>query len=151
MHSPQENFGLPTAGNVRWETALPQDLPPSIGAMILTDEEAVAAEVLRRLRPLDLTLIEFHHFGNYLIGIHPAGSTKGDALLRLASHLRLSTEEILAIGDSNNDVEMLQNAGIGIAVAGSTERAIAAADYVCTGGAVLGVIEILEQLSVANR
>ena len=152
MHSPQETFQLPTGGDVIWHTDFPKNLDPAIGGMILTEDGSFASRIARELEALkSLTVIEFNHFGQFLIGVHPIGSTKGDATIRLAKHLGLSLDEILAIGDSNNDAEMLQEAGIGIAVAGSTEKARASADYVCSGGAVLGVIEILEHLSAAKR
>ena len=37
--------------------------------------------------------------------------------------------DVMAFGDSNNDVAMLRNAGIGIAMANSEENVKAVADY----------------------
>ena len=39
---------------------------------------------------------------------------KWDALKKLAKHLNIKTEEIVAIGDNQNDLEMIQNAGLGV-------------------------------------
>jgi hypothetical protein len=45
------------------------------------------------------------------------GVTKGSTLPVLARHLGLTTDEVLAIGDADNDKEMIQAAGVGVAVA----------------------------------
>ena len=46
----------------------------------------------------------------------PLGTTKATALSRLADILKIDSSEIMAMGDANNDIEMLQFAGLGIAM-----------------------------------
>ena len=46
----------------------------------------------------------------------PLGTTKATALSRLAEILNIEPSEIMAMGDANNDIEMLQFAGLGIAM-----------------------------------
>lgn len=48
--------------------------------------------------------------------ILPPGSNKGEALRWLAGHLGFDLSQVLAIGDNPNDIEMLQAAGLGVAV-----------------------------------
>ncbi len=45
-----------------------------------------------------------------------SGVTKASAIERLAKHLGINKQEIIAIGDGGNDVEMLQTAGLKIAM-----------------------------------
>lgn len=45
-----------------------------------------------------------------------SGVTKASAIKTLATHLGIKQEEIIAIGDGGNDVEMLQTAGLKIAM-----------------------------------
>ena len=52
-------------------------------------------------------------------------------------------EDILAIGDNENDIAMLQIAGVGAAVANATDRAKAVADYICHDANTAGVIEVI--------
>ncbi len=47
--------------------------------------------------------------------MNPLGS-KWISLLEYASTLNIKAEEIIAIGDDNNDLEMIKNAGLGIAM-----------------------------------
>jgi Cof subfamily protein (haloacid dehalogenase superfamily) len=55
------------------------------------------------------------------------GVDKGTALPALAEHFGISTEEILAIGDADNDTGMLRRAGVGVAMANATPGARQAA------------------------
>ena len=53
---------------------------------------------------------------NYLELMEP-GVNKWQAVSRLAESFGIKAEEIMCIGDSNNDLSMIKNAGIGVAVA----------------------------------
>ncbi|MFT5389950.1 MAG: Cof subfamily protein (haloacid dehalogenase superfamily) [Gammaproteobacteria bacterium] len=55
---------------------------------------------------------------------------KGTALRRLADHFELSMDQVMAIGDGGNDIEMLQAAGVGVAVANAEDRVKAVADVI---------------------
>jgi len=50
----------------------------------------------------------------FAIHLQPPGLSKGNALMKLAPLLSLSPEDFLAVGDSDNDIEMLETAGYGI-------------------------------------
>ena len=49
--------------------------------------------------------------------------------------------EIAAFGDSNNDIEMLRAAGLGVAVGNALDNVKAVADYVAAADNGLGVAE----------
>ena len=57
-------------------------------------------------------------------------ATKGNAVKFLAKMYGLELGEVLAIGDQNNDIEMVETAGIGVAMGNGTEEIKKAADYV---------------------
>lgn len=61
--------------------------------------------------------------------LHPE-SGKGKALKRLADILGLKKEEIMAIGDNANDVEMLETAGVSVAMGNGTPEVKAVSDFV---------------------
>lgn len=61
--------------------------------------------------------------------MNPAGS-KWKTLLEYAELRGVHRDEILAIGDDNNDVEMILNAGVGIAMKNGSFLARESADYV---------------------
>lgn len=55
---------------------------------------------------------------------------KSAALRALAEHFDVTLEQCMAIGDGGNDIEMLQAAGVGVAVANAQDRVKAVADVV---------------------
>jgi len=66
----------------------------------------------------------------FAIHLQPEGISKGSALRKLAADLGIPVGEFLAIGDSENDLEMIEAAGVGVAVKNAREEVKAAADYV---------------------
>ncbi len=64
------------------------------------------------------------------IEINARGATKGRALLSLCEELRLDPSQTMALGDDTNDLEMLQKAGLGVAMANANPAVLDAADAV---------------------
>ncbi len=58
------------------------------------------------------------------------GKTAG--IQKLLEHYRLSADSIMAFGDDNNDVDMLEFAQIGAAMGNTSKKAKEVADYVTT-------------------
>lgn len=55
--------------------------------------------------------------------VNPAGVTKGTALTRLADRLGIPMSQVMAIGDNDNDIPMLEQAGYGVAMGNATATA----------------------------
>lgn len=70
---------------------------------------------------------------------------KGTGLKKIVELLGWSTEDAIAIGDSENDVEILQIAGLGIAVGNADQKLKTVADFVMEGKYGAGVIEAVER------
>ena len=70
--------------------------------------------------------------------------TKGSGLAFLAGHLGFSREGTVAFGDGENDVELLEWAGYGVAVENAHERVLAVADLVCPPVQKEGVAQVIE-------
>ncbi len=78
--------------------------------------------------------------------ILPQGVNKGDALKVLADHLNLSLDEIICFGDNLNDLEMIQEAGIGVAMANGREEVRQVADIVAPTNNEDGVGTVLKSI-----
>ncbi len=74
------------------------------------------------------------------------GVTKGSGLDFLASQLGFTKQQTIAFGDGENDVELVEWAGYGIAVDNAHDRVKAVADWVCPPAAEEGVAQVLEAL-----
>jgi hydroxymethylpyrimidine pyrophosphatase-like HAD family hydrolase len=66
----------------------------------------------------------------YNIEIYHKSAGKGRALYPLAEFLGCDISEIIAVGDSKNDVEMVEEAGLGLAMSNSMEELKAIADEI---------------------
>ncbi len=66
----------------------------------------------------------------YMVEITPSGVNKGTALKHLAGMLGIESEAIMAFGDGDNDAEMLEFAGYGVAVSDSSPLCVSVADEV---------------------
>lgn len=67
--------------------------------------------------------------GERFIDIAPSGVSKGVGLRELTAKLGISPEEVMAVGDSNNDLTMLAFAGVSVAMENALETVKQAARY----------------------
>ena len=67
------------------------------------------------------------------VDIIPDGSGKGNAITKVVEYFGFSLDETIAFGDGGNDVDMLQAAGIGVAMGNASDSVKAVADEVCGG------------------
>lgn len=79
------------------------------------------------------------------IEVNAGGVHKGAALLWLAERLGISREEVMAFGDGLNDVMMLREAGVGVAMANSIPAVLEAADMVTSSNDEDGVAKAVEK------
>lgn len=82
----------------------------------------------------------------YRLEIADAGSGKGAALKKVAEQMRLRPEEIIAFGNAQNDIDMIEFAGTGVAVANSPDVVRAHADLITASNQEDGVAQVLEKL-----
>ncbi|XP_057452368.1 endoribonuclease YBEY, chloroplastic isoform X2 [Lotus japonicus] len=65
-----------------------------------------------------------------MLEIVPLGTSKGNGVKVLLDHLGVTANEIMAIGDGENDIEMLELASLGIALSNGSERTKAVASVI---------------------
>lgn len=66
------------------------------------------------------------------LDITPSKTNKSDALEKLSKYLKLSSSEVMAIGDNLNDIDMIQNSGVGVALANAYDAVKQVANYTTT-------------------
>lgn len=72
------------------------------------------------------------------ISLAPKSIGKGYALNILKDYLQVDTSSVLSIGDNLNDIDLLQNSGIGVAIANAYEPVKAVATYTTKSNASQG-------------
>ncbi|MGN1165415.1 MAG: Cof-type HAD-IIB family hydrolase [Lachnospiraceae bacterium] len=70
---------------------------------------------------------------------------KGIALMWLAKKLGIQQDEIMTFGDGSNDLKMIRDAGVGVAMSNGIERVKEAADLIAESNDEDGVAKIIEQ------
>ncbi|XAR69283.1 Sugar-phosphatase [Bertholletia excelsa] len=62
--------------------------------------------------------------------IVPSGTSKGSGVRLLLDHLGVTAKEIMAIGDGENDIEMLELASLGVALSNGSDKTKSVADVI---------------------
>ena len=81
----------------------------------------------------------------YYTEITASDVDKWKAIEFLMEQLEITPEQVMAIGDNMNDKKMIENAGLGVAIKGSTPEVIAVAKYVTDTNNHDGVAKVLEK------
>lgn len=71
--------------------------------------------------------------------------SKGIAVAKLGELYNASAEEIITIGDANNDLEMLQYAGLGVAMDNAHEDVKAHAQFITTSNNEDGIAHVIDK------
>jgi hypothetical protein len=88
------------------------------------------------------------HMGADAAEIGPGADDKGAGLRWLCAHLGVDPDRVIAVGDEQNDLSMLEWAGRGVAVANADPQVRAIADEVIGSNDDDGVARFLESLLV---
>ncbi len=125
------------------------DLPATPYKFILSvhdraERDALAAEVRACFEQAatEITVVPSHPI---LVEGLPKGMNKSIGLAWLANHLGIERAEVLAVGDNDNDAEMLAWAGVGVALSSGSSVALAAADWIAPSVAEDGAAIALER------
>ena len=89
-----------------------------------------------------------------LVSILPPHSSKGSALHALAKHMGLSSSQIAAVGDADNDMEMLAFAGFPVAMGNAVESLKMQAKHIVNANSYLelpGVAQLIREVLSAKQ
>jgi len=81
----------------------------------------------------------------HYLEVLPPGVSKGAALGPLLAALGVAAEEVIAVGDNWNDLEMIEAAGLGVAMGHAPAGVRARADHVCGTSEEEGFREVVER------
>ena len=117
--------------------------PPALYAdkIVFTDISPKTIDAVSKLLP-DSLYMEISE--NKIGMIMSRNATKARGVKRLAAHFGVSLSDVVAFGDDYNDIGMLQECGVGVAVANAIDEAKAAADVICGDNDSDGIAKWLE-------
>lgn len=119
-------------------------LPPDPVKVLVVGEPARLVELDQELGRRAGRVRRVFSERNFL-EILPEGVSKGTALQTVCAHLGIPADQVVAVGDNPNDLEMLDAAGVGVAVSGGHPAVRAAADYVTRSGPGQAIVEVVER------
>ncbi|GIO23852.1 Cof-type HAD-IIB family hydrolase [Oceanobacillus sp. J11TS1] len=103
-------------------------------------------EVKRRLTQFDG--LELTNSLPTNIEINPKGVSKANALDFLCERTGISMEEVMAVGDSLNDIKMIQQAGVGVAMGNAQDKIKEVANTVTASNLEDGVGKAIEKFAL---
>lgn len=127
-------------------------LTEAILIRVVTDDGAVFDELVRRLAPAAHTMGAFvlpysdDDGALCCVELYSDQMNKWVALERLGRQLGVKSDQIAAIGDHINDIEMITHAGCGVAVANALPSVLKAARYVTLSNDNDGVAHALRKM-----
>jgi len=129
-----------------------RDMPELPGKVVVTldhveDRARVVAQMEAELGDC-LTPVTSHP---HLVEGLPQGVHKGHGLSWLAKHLGVEQPCVMAIGDSEADIPMIEWAGVGVAMGNASAAAKAAADWVAPSLEQDGVAAAIEKYAFPGK
>lgn len=109
------------------------------GLFVSLEERNMAIHELREVSGIEITGALKKN-----IEVNAAGVNKGRALLRLGELLGIRREEIMAFGDGANDLKMIKEVGVGVAMENAKDELKEAADYIAGSNDKDGVARFIE-------
>jgi len=127
---------------------------------VCDENQSVFNSIIRKLRQIeDIEVLDVSHMSRkmirqgteeipieyYYTEISLKNVDKWSAIEYLIEKINIKKEEVIAIGDNVNDKEMIENAGLGVAMQGSTPILTEIADYITDTNNKEGVAKVLQK------
>jgi hydroxymethylpyrimidine pyrophosphatase-like HAD family hydrolase len=118
--------------------------PLSVGEVIVATVQPHETTVLQVIADMGLELQIIFNKGSVMV--LPAGVNKATGLTAALKEMGLSPENVVGIGDAENDHAFLSLCGCAVAVANALPALQEKADFVTRGGPGAGVVELIGEL-----
>ncbi|OFI39157.1 hypothetical protein BIU82_15770 [Arthrobacter sp. SW1] len=89
--------------------------------------------------------------GRHTGELYQRGISKADGVAAVIAHLGMPREHTIAVGDGENDLEMLAFAGVAVAIEGASPELLALADRTAAPPAKEGLVAVFEELGLTGH
>jgi hydroxymethylpyrimidine pyrophosphatase-like HAD family hydrolase len=124
-------------------------IPFTAGQCLVDADASEAPRLIEVIRTLELPLVLIFNRGRVMTA--PQGVSKATGLHVALETLRLSARNTVAVGDAENDHELLRLAEVGVAVEWGSEALQAAADVVLNGSGPAAVGDYVRTLAATGN
>ncbi len=123
----------------------------SVPKILICEKEEKIPAILREVQGIFSDRFLVNTSKPWLVEIVPKEINKGVGVKRLAEKYNIGREEIICIGDSNNDIEMLKAAGLAVVVENGFPDAKKFADVIAPSSDDNGVGWVIENLAMSSN
>ncbi|MFC4775568.1 Cof-type HAD-IIB family hydrolase [Paenibacillus sp. GCM10023252] len=106
-----------------------------------TENDAVRQQILEEVESWQA--LEITNSSPWNLEMNPLGVSKASALRELCEVLGITMDEVVAVGDSLNDIAAIREAGLGVAMGNAQDTVKAAADVVTLSNQEHGVADVI--------
>ncbi|GGM30265.1 5-amino-6-(5-phospho-D-ribitylamino)uracil phosphatase YcsE [Paraliobacillus quinghaiensis] len=127
-----------------WRNEIPENFDDQewLKFGIDTTDDAIRAAILEELS--SETTIELSNSSLTNIEINAMGINKAQSIEKICERIGINMDQVMAVGDSLNDIKMIQHAGLGVAMGNAQEEVKKVADWVAPHHTEDGVSEAIE-------
>ncbi|GAB6991581.1 Cof-type HAD-IIB family hydrolase [Paenibacillus pini] len=114
-----------------------------------TEDDDVRHQILMELQ--DLGGLEITNSSPHNLEINPQGINKATGIAQVCSLLGLEMSQVIAVGDSMNDLAVIQKAGLGVAMGNAQQVVKDEADVVVASNDEDGIAEVIRKYIFAKE
>ncbi|MDQ6883576.1 MAG: Cof-type HAD-IIB family hydrolase [Candidatus Dormibacteraeota bacterium] len=118
--------------------------PFSAGLVVVASEQPAETAIIEVIRDLGLELKVIFNKGSIMV--LPPSVNKATGLRAALDDMQLSPDNVVGVGDAENDLDFLAICGCAVAVGNALDSVKEAVDYVVEGRAGAGVRELIKRL-----
>lgn len=123
-----------------------EDIPKGCIKALFAADEKTMDNLISHINQKGYEGLNFLRSAKEYYEILPAGVTKGSALVKLCEILDVDIKNTIAIGDYNNDMQMIMNANLGVAVANAPQEVKDCADFVTVSNDENAVAAVIDKV-----
>ena len=143
-HIESDVIGLPLNAVDDLPSFIDWDLPK----FLISGEPEELKEIEKRLIAALGEEVDIYLSAPWFLEVMPKGVTKGTGLQKICNDAGIDIAQTVAFGDSYNDIYMLRDAGMGIAMGNAEEEVKAAANMITDDCDHDGIAKALEKLGI---
>lgn len=133
-------------GDRRPRSPLPDDRFDEVGKMFVAHPDITDVDLVGVVRPLVPDEVNVTTSGVPFVELTPPGADKGSAVARLTESLGVDAAQVLAFGDNQNDLSLLEWAGHGVAMGNARAMVKDTADEVTGTNLEFGVAQVVNRV-----
>jgi phosphoglycolate phosphatase (TIGR01487 family) len=108
-----------------------------------TEDDEARHRILMKLQ--DMGGLEITNSSPFNLEINPEGVNKAAGIAEVCKLLGLTMSEVIAVGDSMNDLAAIQQAGLGVAMGNAQQVVKDTADYITSSNNDDGIAEVIQK------